>query len=162
MSEQPPPAEPDPWQQPYGQAPQDPQQYRPPPYGQGPPHQQPPYYGAPGYAQPMYYEPPSHGSATTALVLGILGLVACPLVLSIPAWVIGRRAVREIDASGGRLGGRGNAKAGYVLGVIGTVWAGLAALIVIMVFAIGGVVTTTFDHSCTTTTDGNGYTTTSC
>lgn len=166
MTEQP-PGQPDPSQQPYPQAPQAqpyPPQYQQPAYGQTPPPnaQQPPYYGAPGYGQPMYYAPPSHGSATTALVLGILGLVACPLVLSIPAWVIGRRAMREIDASGGQLGGRSNAKAGYVLGIIGTVWAGLAALFVIGVFVIGGVITTTYHDTCDTVTDDSGYTTTNC
>src|SRR5689334_11609335 len=103
MTEQPPQPPLDPQQPPYGQVPPPPP---PPPYQQ-PGYSQPGYpqpgYGAPGYGQPVYYEPPAHGSATTALVLGILGLVFCPLVLSIPAWIIGRKAMREIDASGGQL-----------------------------------------------------------
>jgi hypothetical protein len=92
-------------------------------------------------------------------VLGIVGLVVCPLVLSIPAWVIGRRTVREIDASNGQLGGRGNAQAGYVLGIIGTVWAGIGLLLVIGVFVIGGILSTSFDDTCTTVDNGGGFNT---
>lgn len=145
----------EPQQPPYGQVPQPPYQppYQQPGYAQ--PGYQQPGYGAPGYGQPVYYEPPAHGSATTALILGILGVVFCPLLLSIPAWVIGHKAMREIDASGGRLGGRGNAKAGFVLGIIGTAWGAISILLVIAVFAIGGIVSTTVDDSCTNVNDGS-------
>jgi hypothetical protein len=70
-------------------------------------------------------------------VLGILGILLCQ-VLAPFAWVIGRRTVEEIDASGGRLGGRGAAQAGYVLGVIGTVILGLAVAfgLIMVVFAV--------------------------
>jgi hypothetical protein len=61
----------------------------------------------------------SNGKATAALVLGILGLVFCPFVCSIAALVLGYSARGEIDASGGRQGGRSNATAGIVLGWIG-------------------------------------------
>ena len=44
------------------------------------------------------------------------------------ALVIGRGAVKEIDASGGSLGGRGMAQAGYILGIIGTVILALLAV----------------------------------
>jgi hypothetical protein len=57
------------------------------------------------------------------MVLGILGLASCT-VLSPFAWRIGKRAVSEIDASNGRLGGRGPAQAGYVTGLIGTIMLG--------------------------------------
>ena len=66
-----------------------------------------------------------------SLILGILGILLCSVVAPF-ALVIGRRAVKEIDASGGTLGGRGMAQAGFILGIIGTV---LLALIV-----IGGVI----------------------
>jgi hypothetical protein len=74
--------------------------------------------------QPYYGAVPDHPRATTALVLGILGLVACS-VLAPFAWSTGKKAVDEIDAAGGRLGGRGQAQAGYIMGVIGTVLLGL-------------------------------------
>jgi Domain of unknown function (DUF4190) len=71
--------------------------------------------------QPGGYAPPprDHPRATLALVLGILSLV-CLQILGPFAWVIGRKAVVEIDASGGQMGGRGQAQAGYVLGIIST------------------------------------------
>jgi hypothetical protein len=74
---------------------------------------------------------PDHPRATLALILGILGIVACSVVAPF-ALVIGRGAVKDIDASGGRLGGRGMAQAGFILGVIGTV---ILALVL-----IGGIV----------------------
>jgi hypothetical protein len=113
---------------PYGQPPQY-GQAGPPQYGQpGPPaYGQPQYAPQPGY--PVAYAP-DHPRATTALVLGILGVVLCQLVAPF-AWVIGRRTVAEIDGSNGQLGGRGSAQAGYVLGIVGTVLLGLALLAVI-------------------------------
>jgi len=71
-----------------------------------------------------------HPKATTAMVLGILGLVLCSFVAPF-AWVTGKRTMDEIDASQGRLGGRGMAQAGYVMGIIGTVLMGLALLMVV-------------------------------
>ena len=86
-----------------------------------------PAYGYPP-AQPRQggyaYLPPEHPKATTTLVLGILGLVTCQ-VLSPFAWVMGKQTVTEIDASAGRLGGRSQANAGYILGIVGTVLLGL-------------------------------------
>jgi uncharacterized membrane protein YjgN (DUF898 family) len=95
----------------------------PPPYGAQPP--QPPY----GH-QPYGYGPPQdHPQSTTVLVLGILGLVMCQIISPI-AWVMGNRVVREIDASGGTLGGRANANAGRICGMIGTALIGLGLLVV--------------------------------
>lgn len=73
----------------------------------------------PGHGQPQYYAPipPKHPQATTAMILGILGLVACG-VLAPFAWYIGAKAVREIDASGGAYSGRSEANAGKIMGII--------------------------------------------
>jgi hypothetical protein len=70
-------------------------------------------------------------------VLGILGLVLCQVVAPF-AWVTAKRTLDEIDASGGRWGGRGQAQAGYVLGIVGTVILGLSfvALVVWVLFAV--------------------------
>jgi len=89
--------------------------------------------GGPGWA-PQGYAPQEHPQATTAMVLGILGLATCT-ALSPFAWRIGKRAVSEIDASNGQLGGRGPAQAGYVMGLVGTILLGLVvgALVVILV-----------------------------
>ena len=85
-------------------------------------------YGAP----PPYASVPDHPSATTVLVLGILGLVLCQ-VLSPVAWVMGNRVVREIDASQGRQGGRSSANAGRVCGIVGTILLGVAVVVVLLV-----------------------------
>jgi hypothetical protein len=72
------------------------------------------------------------GKAITALVLGILGLLLCPLICSVLAVIFGYQARREGDSSAGRVGGRGIAVAGVVLGWIGLViWSVLLILIVI-------------------------------
>lgn len=94
---------------PFGQ-PQQPEQSPPPP---PPPPGQP--YGGPGFGFR-----PKHPQATTALVLGILGIVFCG-VLAPFAWVIGGRAVKEIDANPAAFDGRGEANAGRILGIVGTV-----------------------------------------
>ena len=77
--------------------------------------------------------PPNASNAVTAFVLGILGVILCPLLGPV-AWVLGRRGEQEIDSSGGTLGGRGLATAGKILGMVGTFFmvlviaAGLALL----------------------------------
>src|SRR5215204_3874664 len=76
--------------------------------------------------------PTSSGKATAALVLGILGLVFCPLICSVLALVFGYQGRGEIDASGGRLGGRGNATAGIVLGWIGVVICALFLILIVV------------------------------
>ncbi|MBO9520305.1 MAG: DUF4190 domain-containing protein [Nocardioidaceae bacterium] len=149
MSEQQPPQG-DPQQQPPQQPPQQPGQ---PPYGTPPPG----YYQAPpGYYQPA---PPTPSSATTALIIGIVSLVMCQPA-GIAAWIIGRNAMREIDASQGRLGGRGTAQAGYILGIISTVLTVLAVVLVIAIFAIGGLVASQFDNC--SFTDGTSTTELHC
>jgi hypothetical protein len=96
----------------------------------------PPHLGQP-------YGVPNHPKAATALVLGTLGLITCQ-VLSPFAWAIGRRAVKEIDASNGWIGGRSQAQTGYILGVIGTVILGLGLLflfgmlLLLLVFGVAG------------------------
>src|SRR5690349_9936515 len=97
-----------------------------------------------------YPPPPNHGNwgpppqqtsgnATAALVLGICGLVICPIVCSILALVFAGKAYSEIDYSGGRLGGRGMAQAGKILGWVGLgLWGlGILAYIAFIVIAIG-------------------------
>jgi hypothetical protein len=83
-----------------------------PPYG-SPPPQYP--YGPP----PVGFGAPEHRQASTVLVLGILGLVLCQLISPF-AWVMGNRVVGEIDASAGQLGGRTQANAGRICGIVGT------------------------------------------
>jgi hypothetical protein len=120
-----------------------------PPPGEQPPHTPQPSWGAaypppPGGYPPQpgynpYMAPPKHPQATTSMVLGIVsvaGGVLCwlPLLISPVAWIMGAKAVREIDASRGAQSGRSEAVAGKVLGIIGTVLLALGiALIVLLV-----------------------------
>ncbi len=107
-----------------------------PAYGQQPTYGQQPAYGVNPYQQPGYgYLPPNHPQATTALILGIVGLALCPFV-GIAGFVMGGRVRREIDASPGQWGGRGVATAGWVLGIISIVY---AALVLVYVVVIGVV-----------------------
>ncbi|MGW0246026.1 hypothetical protein ACWDYH_05235 [Nocardia goodfellowii] len=128
-------------------------------------------YPGPYHGYPPYVRPPQHPQANTAMVLGIVALVGtfmCPLlvVLGPFAWVLGKRAMDEIDDSAGALGsptpsaappavplgsptpsaappavplgGRGNAQAGYICGIIATVLLslGVAAFLTIIIAAM--------------------------
>ena len=137
---------------PYG-APQSPYQPPPNPYPQPGSFDQseaPGPYGTQTYgAYPAGYGTglPEHPSATTAMVLGIVGLVGIllcggvTLVLSPFAWAIGHKSLREIDAEPGRYGGRDKANAGKILGIIGTVLLILGVIaaiaVIALVFAVG-------------------------
>lgn len=94
--------------------------------------QQPPYppYGP---SPPMPVRP-THREATTVLVLGIVAIAVCGVVGPV-AWVMGNRVVREIDASGGALGGRSEAQVGRVLGIVTT-----AFLLLGLLVAVGAVI----------------------
>jgi hypothetical protein len=95
----------------------------------------------PSYAPPPAGSAPDHPQATLALVLGILGLVLCGILAPF-AWVIGGRAVRDIDASGGAVGGRGSANAGRILGIVGSILLGISVIVLLGVLSlvvVGGV-----------------------
>ena len=101
-------------------------------------------YGKPDYGYPSDQSSygltaPKHPQATTALVLGIVGLVGGLLtgigfVASPFAWVIGAKAVKEIDASPQSYAGRDQAKAGQIMGIIGTV------ILILFILLIGGLI----------------------
>jgi hypothetical protein len=106
-------------------------------YGQQP-------YGQPGYpVYPGYGAfQPKHDGAQTSMVLGLIGLIGfflCGITvfLSPFAWYIGAKAKREIDASGGALGGRDLAMVGLVTGIIGTVFMVLGVGFIGLMIAIG-------------------------
>ena len=109
-------------------------------YGTPPP---PSGYGAAAYGPP----PPSHPQAVTILVLGILSLVLCGF-LGIPAWVMGNRVLREIDSSGGAIGGRGQVQAGRICGIIATV------LLIVGVVFLAGLLTLVVVGSVSSSTSG--------
>lgn len=99
-----------------------------------------PGYG-PGYPGSGYYGPPQlprHPDALTALVLGIVGVVALPVTGPF-AWWLGNRARNDIAANRGRWSGEDMAKAGFVLGIIGTVFCAffVVGLLIFFVVAVG-------------------------
>ena len=171
--ETPPPTQPygTPPGQPYGQQPPGQPPYGQPGYGQPGYGQQPdgqPAYGQQPYGQPVYGGPqggpygqplPAHPSATTAMVLGLVGLAGIlfcgglTLVLSPFAWVMGGRAVKEIDAQPGRYSGRDQAQGGRIMGMVGTglLVLGVLALIALLVFAVAVVDTTGLPEPIETT-----------
>ena len=113
------------------------------PYGQAQPYgQQHPWAAVDPHGRPLPgavpfgIAPPDHPQATTVLVLGVLGLVTCQLISPF-AWGMGQRVVREIDASGGRVGGRSAANAGRVCGIVGTILVLLAVLVVVGALTVG-------------------------
>jgi hypothetical protein len=88
----------------------------------------PPNEGGAGTAQ-------SGGQATTALVIGILGILCCQLLGPV-AWYLGRRELNDIKAGTAPAAGEGTAKAGMILGIIGTCFLALAFL---WIFLMGGL-----------------------
>ncbi|MBF6332762.1 DUF4190 domain-containing protein [Nocardia transvalensis] len=92
---------------------------------------QPPYW----FDQPIG-QPVEHPHATTVLVLGALSVFCCG-ALGPVAWAMGRRALDQIDVSGGAYGGRTQVMVGYVLGIIGTILMILMATLFLLIL-IGG------------------------
>lgn len=83
--------------------------------------------------------------ATGALVCGILSIVLCWLFAGIPALVLGivglvqsKKASTIDSANPGMYDGIGNAKAGKVLSIIGTVLSSLALVYILIVLVIIG------------------------
>ncbi|MFI6870606.1 DUF4190 domain-containing protein [Nocardia sp. NPDC050406] len=80
--------------------------------------------------------PVEHPHATTVLLLGTLSVFCCG-ALGPVAWALGRRALSDIEASGGAYGGRIQVVVGYILGVIGTILMIFVAFLFLMML-IGG------------------------
>jgi hypothetical protein len=137
---------------PYGdqRPPSPPPPYPQPTYPQQPGYQRsyppyPPQPGYPGYPPGYGVTPQNEGLAVASMVIGIvsfalacgygLGLLGSPVAL-----VMGRISMKRIDQSGGQLGGRGMAQAGFIMGIIGTVLLVLAliGLAVIIVIGVNG------------------------
>jgi hypothetical protein len=89
---------------------------------------------------PSPYPTPAqdHPQTTTILILGICGLVLCQ-VLGPFAWVMGNRALREIDGSAGQLGGRDMVNVGRILGMVSTIILVVVVLIFVLMFLIAGL-----------------------
>ena len=71
-----------------------------------------------------------------SLVLGILGVVCCALMAPI-AWYMGSQELKAIQAGSSPVAGDGLAKAGMILGIVGTIIFGFQ---LIWIFFMGGMV----------------------
>lgn len=78
--------------------------------------------------------------AIVALVLGITNFLLCSGILAPVPIIVGHMALREIDSSNGRLGGRGLALAGLILGYVAL---GLLIVAIIGLAAITGLTAST-------------------
>lgn len=125
-------------------------------YGQpGGSHGQPPGqspYGASPYAAGPAYGMgygQAHGRATTAMVLGIISIASLVLAafccVTAPGFLTGPFAIwlglsarKEIDANPSMYNNRGQAVAGFITGIIGTVLGVLAILAVALLIAAIG------------------------
>ena len=107
-----------------------------PPSGAQPP--QPPQQWGPPQQQWGGGMPPgsagSNGKATAALVLGICGLVVCPLICSVLAIIFGKQAQSELALNPAQ-SGEGMAKAGFIMGVIGLALYGVLLVFYIIIIA---------------------------
>lgn len=77
--------------------------------------------------------------AVLSLVLGIVSLFSCCMFASIPAWILGVKAEKEIDGSEGRISGRGMATAGKWIGIIATSLTIIFWIIYIVGIVVGGI-----------------------
>lgn len=89
-------------------------------------------------AQPSATPRRTESNAIASLILGILGIITCPVILSIPAIILGNQAQQKIrqDPS---LEGEGMARAGLILGWVGVGLGALGVVFAIIAIAIGGV-----------------------
>lgn len=74
------------------------------------------------------------GNAVASLVLGIVGLVLCPIICSVLAIIFGQQARQQIERDPG-LTGAGLATAGYIMGIVGLALYGLLILFWVVVVA---------------------------
>lgn len=125
----------------YQQNPYDTSQYGQqsyPAYGQQPVPQNPynPYQGG-------YLALQEHPQGTTIMILGILGFVTSGIT-GLIAWIMGRKALKEIDANPTHYSNRSQTHIGYILGIVTTcIFGGILVLyllfIVVYVVIIVGV-----------------------
>jgi uncharacterized membrane protein YjgN (DUF898 family) len=82
--------------------------------------------------------PRDHPQGTLILILGILSLV-CIQLLGPVAWIMGNKALREIDAAPGAYSNRSTVNAGRICGIISTVLLviGVLWVIVLIIVAAG-------------------------
>ncbi|MDP9143725.1 MAG: DUF4190 domain-containing protein [Actinomycetota bacterium] len=77
---------------------------------------------------------PEASQATTALVLGILGIICCP-ILGIVAWIMANNELEGIKSGRRNPTNEGTANASRILGIVGTVLIGVSIIGIILAIA---------------------------
>lgn len=72
-------------------------------------------------------QPANNSRATTALVLGIVGIVCCQLCGPF-AWWMDKQELDAVKAGTSAPANEGMAKAGMILGIVGTILLGLSCV----------------------------------
>ncbi len=114
--------------------------------------------GQPGYGSSSYGSVPpyppytatfgrDHPQGTLVLILGIVSIVLCQATGPF-AWVMGRKALAEIDANPSAYANRGMVQAGMICGIVGTV---LLVFVVVMLIVYFGLVAAVFSAAATST-----------
>jgi len=101
----------------------------PPSFNPTPPPQQPSGYMSSG--------PGAGSNAIIALVLGILSFIACGIIAAIPAWIMGKREINEINAGRSSQAGMTFAKIGMWLGIINVIISILGIIFIVIALAAG-------------------------
>ena len=144
--------------EPTGEQPYAPPAYGPPQQGYGQPlhphypqqqygqqgYGHPPGYGTPppGWGMPPYGGPQETSSkAVVALVCAIASFVVFPLAPAIAALVVAGSATREIDASGGRLTGRGLVTGARITAWVNIALCALALVALLLALVVAGSAT---------------------
>lgn len=114
----------------------------PGPYPVPPPQQQMPMLPAPVYAPPSQTD----SKAIISLILGIVSILCCGfgMLFGIPAIVLGAMSKRDINRSGGALGGDGMAIGGMVTGGLSTLISVGYIIVEIVTFASLGTTSTSY------------------
>ena len=117
--------------------------------GNIPPPPPPPSFSPQPPVPPSSSSPNTGGGASSnaifALVLGILSYIICGLFAAIPAWVIGKKELNEINAGRSPEAGKTLATIGMWLGIINVILSIIAIVAVAFLFMLGVLSSSDFD-----------------
>ena len=106
--------------------------------GAPPPPPQPGFGGTPPPPPPGVQSDKASSRAIWALILGIAAWVlGCGILAGIPAWIMGKKEIREIDEGRAPMAGRTMANIGMWLGIINVVLSILGVSVLVILLALG-------------------------
>jgi len=102
-----------------------------------PPPPPPSFISNPPPNAPLNQNSGASTNAIFALVLGILSFIGCGFIAAIPAWIMGKKEINEINAGRSPEAGRMLAKIGMWLGIINLILTVIAIIIAVILLMIG-------------------------